>query len=262
MSKNSLSSSDREQLRQAKLLLENPGLAVRIADMVGKPMDIAVDNLPVSVRDKVLDISEKALSKAFDAALLTMSSSPQSSSSEGWHKIMAMVTGGVSGAFGLPALAVELPLTTTVILRSIADIARSEGEDISSVETKLAALEVFALGGPSADDDQGAVGYFTVRAALSQAINDAARHVATRGLSREGAPALVAFIAAVSRRFGIVVSEKVVAQSLPIIGSVGGAVLNTLFMSHFQDMARGHFIVRRLERKYGKEHIEKLYLTL
>jgi len=34
---------------------------------------------------------------------------------------------------------------------------------------------------------------------------------------------------------------------------------NTLFIDHFQDMARGHFIVRRLERKYGKEVVEETY---
>jgi hypothetical protein len=39
-------------------------------------------------------------------------------------------TGGVGGLFGLPALAIELPISTTIMLRSIADIARSEDEDI------------------------------------------------------------------------------------------------------------------------------------
>jgi hypothetical protein len=33
-------------------------------------------------------------------------------------------------------------------------------------------------------------------------------------------------------------------------------------MDHFQDMARGHFIVRKLERKHGKEPIENLYADL
>jgi hypothetical protein len=35
----------------------------------------------------------------------------------------------VGGGFGLAALPVELPISTIIMLRSIGDIARSEGED-------------------------------------------------------------------------------------------------------------------------------------
>jgi hypothetical protein len=59
------------------------------------------------------------------------------------------LSGAIGGAFGLTALAVELPLSTAIMLRSIADIARSEGEDLTMVESRLACLEVFALGGRS-----------------------------------------------------------------------------------------------------------------
>jgi hypothetical protein len=58
------------------------------------------------------------------------------------------------------------------------------------------------------------------------------------------------------------VSEKFVAQSVPVIGAAGGAAINVMFMTHFQDLARGHFIVRRLERKYGAEHVRAVYATL
>ena len=53
--------------------------------------------------------------------------------------------------------------------------------------------------------------------------------------------------------------EKAAAQAVPAIGAAGGAIINTLFIDHFQDMARGHFIIRRLERKYGKEAVEATY---
>ncbi len=47
----------------------------------------------------------------------------------------AGVTGGVSGFFGLAALPVELPVTTTLMLRAIADIARHNGEDLSTARS-------------------------------------------------------------------------------------------------------------------------------
>jgi len=38
--------------------------------------------------------------------------------------------------------------------------------------------------------------------------------------------------------------------------------VNYAFIEHFQDMARGHFIVRRLERAYGEEDVRREYERL
>jgi len=81
-------------------------------------------------------------------------------------------------------------------------------------------------------------------------------------LAEEGAPILVKLIANISQRFGIQITEKAAAQAIPAIGAAGGAIINTIFIDHFQDMAKGHFIVRKLERVYGKETIKKLYEEL
>ena len=180
-------------------------------------------------------------------------------SSDKTHKILVLATGAGGGSFGLPALAIELPVTTTIMLRSIADIARSEGEQIRLLETKLACLEVFALGGPSKSDDGSETGYFFVRATLARAISDATQYISEKGLVKDGAPVLVRFIATLASRFGIIVSEKVAAQAIPLIGAAGGALINTIFIDHFQNMARGHFIIRRLERLYGKELVRQEY---
>jgi hypothetical protein len=60
-------------------------------------------------------------------------------------------------------------------------------------------------------------------------------------------------------RFGVVVSESVAAKAIPVVGAVGGATINYLFMDHFQKMAKGHFIVKRLEGKYGQEAVRENY---
>jgi hypothetical protein len=49
---------------------------------------------------------------------------------------------------------------------------------------------------------------------------------------------------------------------VPVIGAIGAAAVNTIFMQHFQSMARAHFIVRRLERKYGKAFVRASYESL
>ena len=47
-----------------------------------------------------------------------------------------------------------------------------------------------------------------------------------------------------------------------MIGAAGGAIINSLFIDHFQAMARGHFIVLRLEKIYGSDAIKQAYSTL
>jgi hypothetical protein len=39
-------------------------------------------------------------------------------------------------------------------------------------------------------------------------------------------------------------------------------MVNTVFIDHFQQVAHGHFTVRRLERQYGNETIEAVYQNL
>ncbi|HEX7639988.1 MAG TPA: EcsC family protein, partial [Burkholderiaceae bacterium] len=158
--------------------------------------------------------------------------------------------------------AIELPVSTTLMMRSIADVARSEGADLADRRVRLECVMVLGLGGDTAADDAAEIGYFAVREAMSRAVTGAAAHLARHGLAREGAPALVRLIASVAERYAVNVSEKAAAQLVPLVGAVGGAAVNTVFMDHFQSVARGHFTVRRLERRYGEAGVREAYAGL
>ncbi len=253
---------DLADLAYAKSLLENPGLAAKITSLLGTPIEKGFALLPRNWSQVVSIATRKALTVAIEAAVLTLDKRSGRPSSDFLHKMLVAASGAGGGFFGLPALSVELPISTTIMMRSIADIARSEGETISDPHTKMACIEVFALGGPGASDDAAETGYFAVRAALSKAVSDAAEYIARRGIVEEGAPTIVRLIAQIASRFGVQVSEKAAAQAIPVIGAAGGSILNTLFMDHFQGMARGHFIVRRLESRYGREEVRRVYRTL
>jgi hypothetical protein len=257
-----LNPSDWEDLRTARRFFENPGVAVRISNMLGIPIEKGFELLPAQWSEKISDLTRSALTKALDVAVATMNQSPGEKAGNQWHKLAVATTGGIGGFFGFTALAAELPLSTAIMLRSIADVARSEGEDIHRYETKLACLEVFALGGDTPSDNAAESGYFAIRAGLARSITKAAEFMTHKGLAQEGAPALVRLIAQIAKRFSIQVSEKAAAQALPAIGAAGGALINTMFINHFQDMARGHFIIRRLERKYGSEVVREAYESL
>jgi hypothetical protein len=250
---------DLQDLEKAVNLLENPGFVAKISDLVGTPIEYVVKALPSGAGDKISRSVHDSLMAAVNVAVKTLNTRGGAKPSFKRHIAAAGVAGGVGGAFGLVALPIELPITTTIIMRSIADIARSEGEDLSKLQSRLACLEVFAMGGTSGDDDAAESGYFAVRAALAQAVSEAAKYVAKRAAIEDGAPVIVRLLAQIAARFNTVVGEKILAQGVPVVGALGGATVNVLFIDHFQDMARGHFIVRRLERTYGEDEVRKAY---
>lgn len=277
---------DRAALRRAVMALERPGLAARLTAAAGAPIEFLGRSLPAPVMDAVAKSTEIALRGAIKVALATLPKSepaeagrtpvvaqPKQDGRFNWlfgstdakHRVLAAVSGAVGGAFGLATLAVELPLSTTLMLRSIAEIAREEGEDVTTPEGALSCIQVFALGGGklATTGESGAAltesGYFAVRAALAKTMTEATRYAGSMALLDHSSSALVRFAGQVAARFGIVVSEKVAAQAVPILGAVGGAAVNTAFMNHFQSTARAHFIIRRLERTYGAPAVRAAY---
>jgi len=244
-----LSSEDIEDLMRAVACLEGTSFAQRMTDAIGKPVGAMSYALPEPVRQIVARASESALRAALKVALRTIDVKAPSKSASRAHKIATAASGAVGGAFGLPALPFELPISTAILLRSIAEIAREEGEDLRDPGAGLACIEVFALGGKAAPEAAFESGYFAVRAALAKSVTDSARFIAQQGA--QSAAVLTRLISQIAARFGVIVSEKLVAQSAPILGAIGGAAVNALFAQHFQILARGHFIVRRLERKHG-----------
>jgi hypothetical protein len=255
-----LSAEDLASLKDAKWTLEHPGIAAKLSSVLGSPIEKGMKLLPERVQSVVHDATHAALMKALDVAVSSLGQRRRPQSSDRMHQIAAAVSGAAGGAFGIAAIGVELPVSTTVMLRSIADIATAAGEDPREMETKLACLTVFALGSTRDERDNAAEsGYFAARSALATAVSEAARHLAEKGLQKGSAPALVRLIGLIASRFGVVVSQKAAAQMVPILGAAGGAMINTVFIGHYQDMARGHFAVRALERRYGPEAVRLAY---
>jgi len=254
-------------LKDAYARLENPSLVIRLSSAIGMPVEAVTRELGKRAPDAVVDVVSKSTHKAIELVLQgsmhSIKDGAQAPASPRLHTAAAMTTGAVAGFFGIETLIVELPLTTGIMFRSIADIARAEGESPQDPETVLNCLQVFAMGSSLSDkDDAAETSYYGVRVALSKALTDALQYVAAHGVGSASAPALLRLISALASRFGIVVTQKAVAQTIPVIGAVGGGLVNTIFISHFQVMARGHFAIRGLERKYGTDVIQAAYLQL
>ncbi|HZU89428.1 MAG TPA: EcsC family protein [Stellaceae bacterium] len=274
-----LSDADRDALAAAVRRLERPGLAGRLVALSGKPAAYLERALPAGATAVIAKAAALALERALAVALYSIEDERLRPAIRGRraHSALACASGAVGGAFGLAALPVELPFSTTIMLRAIAAIAREEGEDLGDPQAALACLEVFALGAPQpraatrpetspgspqGEGRLGESGYFAIRAMLARALAGMADHVVDRGVLREGAPHLVRFVARVAGRFGVVVSQKLMAQTAAVLGAFGGAAINLAFAEHFQDLARAHFTVRRLERIYGTGPVRDQYERL
>ena len=255
-----LSAADEAALADAVVALEGSSFAAQLSHLVGRQIGFAGELIPARVAETANKAATTALRYAMRAAVKGLPTDDRPASNR-FHLAAVAASGAVGGAFGLATLPLELPLSTTLILRAVADIARTQGEVLGEPEALLACVEVFALGS-ARDAAFGESTYFAVRTLLAKSVTEAARHMIGRGLADEAAPVLARLLSQVASRFGMVVTQKLLAQAVPVIGAVTGAAINAAFMNHYQTLARGHFTVRRLERVYGADLVRAAYEKL
>ncbi|TVR84579.1 MAG: EcsC family protein [Rhodospirillales bacterium] len=254
-----LAAADRADLAAAVEALEHPSLAARIASVIGKPVEEALRLLPQRWHDGLHGAAEGAIRRALTVAVTSLHKQPSGRVNGVSHRTLATVSGAVGGYFGMPALLLELPVATILMLRAIADVARAHGEDLQDPASRLACLEVFAIGGRSPEVTYTEIGYYEVRAMLAVHFTPMARAVADGGTAALALPAGVNLVRGVAARFGAVISDSAAAKMVPVLGAASGALINAVFMRHFQEVAQGHFTIRRLERRYGADVIDAAY---
>jgi hypothetical protein len=250
--------SHQKALRRAFVQLENQNFAARLADYAGQPVDRVLRMMPTAANRGLNRVIEAAVLNCLNVAIRSIDRNAKGPPMRRLSSLMAGINGGVSGFFGAAALPIELPLTTTLMLRAIADTARHYGEDLSRLEPRLACLEVFALGARSPQKRMD-IGYYATRALLAKLAGEASLYLVERSAVSASTPMVSSFVSEIVARFGVIVSERFAASALPILGAVGGATVNVIFMNHFQRTAEGHFIIRRLERLYGPALVRRQY---
>jgi hypothetical protein len=240
--------------------LERQSFVARLAQATGTPVDLMIKYLPDGVNARLREVIKTAIVKCLETAIDSLDEDDAFATPDDWFgKVMTGIAGGVGGFFGIVALPFELPLTTTLMLRSIAEIARAEGEDIKSPETMLACLEVFALGGGRGEKNELKLEYYAVRTVLTKLTQDIARATMERGAINASSPIIARLLGEIVSRFGLAISDRFASRVVPIVGALGGATVNVIFMEHFQRVAHGHFTVRRLEREFGAETVRRHY---
>ena len=220
------------------------GLLVRLADLmggaVGRMSTLSARSLGLApnLQTKLRGIAETALARAYDVAVIGMRDGggtvrPRQDHTVGRITQVAVVASGAAGGMsGLGGFIPDVGFSTIAIMREIARIAREEGEDLATLDSRRACLEVFALRGVGSQPDESNLGYFSARSMM------------------RGTP-MVMLISEVASRYGLVIGQKFAVQMMPVAGALCGASLNAAFLSHYQELARAHFTIRRLERMHG-----------
>jgi hypothetical protein len=228
----------RRELRDALNRLENGrGVIVRLADLVGAAFGSAgrfglrqIGMSPL-IREKFSGVAQAALSRAYDVAILGLENSRPERA--GLTRAAVITSGAFSGFAGLAGFIPDATFTTLAIMREIARIAAAQGEDLASDEARRACLEVFAFRGDG-EPPESELGYYSAR------------------LLFQGRP-FTMLLSEVAARYGVVLGEKFSLQAVPVAGAIAGASLNAAFLTHYRNLARAHFTIRRLERTHGRD---------
>jgi hypothetical protein len=247
----SLTTADWQALRAAYRHLEHPSLAARLTALLGTPIEQGMHLLPGNWESRLRTVLHGTVERSLQLAIMSLRVDTVPAG-RGLHAALGAATGAIAGAFGLPALLLELPLSTAIMLRGIATVAAEQGEDLRSAETRAECVKVFAFGGRRSDDDAADTGYYGLR--LSLALHFAPRDAA--------APSSVALVRNVASRLGVAFSDKTAAQLVPVVGALCGSLVNVVFVRHFYDVAWGHFTIRRLERAYGPALVSDAYRAI
>jgi hypothetical protein len=236
----------RAELTKALAQLERgSGVLVRMADLLGAAMGRSVRlgartlGIAPDVEAKVRGLAGAALRRAFDVAVLRMAPNPaRPAAPPGVTSAVVMMSGAVGGFLGMGGFLPDVTVTTLAIMRAIARIAQEEGEDLDDDDTRRACLQVFALTPGGGEASESELGYFSAR------------------LMMQGRPMVMLF-SEVASRYGLTVSQKFALQAVPVFGAISGAALNAAFLRHYRDLARAHFVVRRLERSFGAASVRR-----
>ena len=214
------------------------GIVMRAVTFVGGQVEDGLKLIPKGLRDQIDIAARAALLQSYRLAAASRGDSllARRVTTDRAHRVVAALSGALGGVGGLPTALAELPVATTVIFRAVQGVAAAHGEDPASEETRLEVLRVFGAGGPGEGDDGVDTTFIGARLSLTGV-------------------ALNRLIGQIAPRFGLVISQKLAAQAVPILGAAAGAGANYAFMRYYTEVAHVHFGLRRLIRLHGEEAV-------
>jgi len=223
--------------RAAQDYLAARGRLLVALEQAGRFIQMGMNRLPPEARKLVADRAREGLELAFRTAILGLEPAPRPERSA-TYRLGGALSGALGGMGGFATTLAELPVTTALIMRSVADIARAEGLNLHEPEVRTACIEVFAFGGPLQEDDDADIAFWATRLAGQE---------------------MAQLMAGVVLRYAPMLMTKLGAQAVPLVGAAVGAGLNLVYMEFYQRMARVIFALRPLELAHGRATIRRRF---
>ena len=272
IARKTLKKKELKRLKSAKKTIENVSILMKGINSVGSGIESGIKILPQKQQQWLSKNITNIFFKILKSNIKTIDSNKKFKlSSDATFKLLVGLSGVGSGFFGSfnilgsSIFVSELYFSTRMMMRSILEIARSEGEDIYDINTQLACVQVFALGGNSTADNSIDSAYYATREAMASALQKANDYIAENGVKGlekvkmgNSNPVLL-MIGLIATRLTIQISEKFLSRAVPVIGAASGGALNYFYIEHYQKIARAHFKIRGLERDYGQDTVQAAY---
>ncbi|WP_128253618.1 EcsC family protein [Falsirhodobacter deserti] len=208
------------------------GPLMKVISIAGHRAEGLMEKIPSPVRVRIEEATAFALRRCYTVASAARASRLPDTGRYG-HSVAAVISGGAGGFGGIASSVVELPATISIFFSAIQKVAASHGFDPNEESVRLECLRVFGSGTPFEEDDGVNTAFLASRIALSGA--------GVQGL-----------IASVAPRLAAVLSQKLAAQTVPLLGAATGAAVNLAFVTYYQELAHVRFGLLKL----AKEHSE------
>jgi EcsC protein family len=221
----------------AEMYLSSRSVLTGFISTLGNIVERGLNVIPESLREEITAKIHDALVIAQSASTMRMDDEPGRNARPGTYVATVIGTGLGGGAGGLPSIIAELPVTTALMMRSIADIGRAYGERLDDPLFRQTCIEVFAYGSPIEDDEEE-LAFLMTRLGAAQMISK------------------------VTIRYAAALGPKIAAMSVPAAGAVAGAALNFAYMTFYQSVARVLFTLLPLERKHDPAMVRSCFASV
>ncbi len=228
---------------QSDVDLDVSGLAVRyrrangpvmtLMNKIGGTLEGQLKLLPAGVRDQIEVATAAGLSRAMDVA--SVGARAPDLGRRG-PVAAAMASGAAGGFGGIVTSIAELPVTITIILHAIRQVAVAHGFDPDTPGIRAECLAVFGAGSPLSGDDGANTSFLGARLTVT-------------------GPALQSLITSIAPRLAAALGPKLVAQSVPLLGAVAGAALNAAYITYYREIAEIRFGLLRLSERHGVDAV-------
>ncbi len=198
--------------------------------------------LPVGWREQLHARARTALAWAWQRAVAGMDRAPtRRAAPTRLFRLLTAGSGAVTGAAGLAGVLADLPASTLLVLRSLATIARARGLDIGAADVQAACLEAFAYGGPTDDDDDADLAFWSARAA---------------------APMVAEMLPQVAARLSGRLAAMLPTRAVPLVAVAASAGVNWHFTGFFQEVGDILLAMLPLQRQHGRARVRACFAAL